>query len=39
VENYKKAFDVVRIIGEKTKGNSILEATQEARGKAFVFDV
>ncbi|HPF17361.1 MAG TPA: NADH:flavin oxidoreductase [Thermotogota bacterium] len=38
VDAYKEAFDVVRIIGEN-KGNSILDATQEAHGKAFVFDV
>ena len=39
VDAYKEAFDVVRIIGENTKGNNILETTQEAHSKAFVFDV
>lgn len=36
-DNFRKAFPSARIIGDATKGGRILEATQDAHGKAFVF--
>ncbi len=39
VEDYKEVFDVVQVIGGSQKGASILELTQDAHGKAYVFEV
>ena len=36
-EEFKKAFPVVSVVGDANKGGRILEATQDAHGKAFVF--
>lgn len=36
-EQFKKAFQNVRIIGDAAKGGRILEATQDAHGQAYVF--
>ncbi len=36
---YKDAFDVLRIIGDDTKGWGVFEAIHQAHAKAFVFDV
>lgn len=38
VEAFKAAFPTVRVIGDAVKGGRILEATQDAHGKAFVFE-
>ncbi|PTN32432.1 FAD-dependent oxidoreductase [Desulfonatronum sp. SC1] len=38
VDEFKEAFSNVRVVGDARKGGRILEATQDARGKAFVFD-
>lgn len=36
-ELFKAAFDNVVVIGDARRGGRILEATQDARGRAFVF--
>ena len=36
-ETFKAAFDNVVVIGDARRGGRILEATQDARGRAFVF--
>lgn len=36
-EQFKKAFQNVRIIEDAAKGGRILEATQDAHGQAYVF--
>ncbi len=38
VDEFKAAFSNVRVVGDAAKGGRILEATQDAHGKAFVFD-
>lgn len=35
---FQKAFPSVRVIGDAMKGGRILEATQDAHGKAFVYE-
>ncbi len=37
VEEFRAAFDNVQVIGDAVKGGRILEATQDAHAKAFVF--
>ena len=38
VDEFKAAFPNVRIVGDAARGGRILEATQDAHGKAFVFE-
>jgi len=38
VDMFSEAFDNVYVVGDATKGARILEATQDAHGKAFVFE-
>jgi 2,4-dienoyl-CoA reductase-like NADH-dependent reductase (Old Yellow Enzyme family)/NADPH-dependent 2,4-dienoyl-CoA reductase/sulfur reductase-like enzyme len=38
VDEFKAAFPNVRVVGDAAKGGRILEATQDAHGKAFVFE-
>jgi 2,4-dienoyl-CoA reductase-like NADH-dependent reductase (Old Yellow Enzyme family)/NADPH-dependent 2,4-dienoyl-CoA reductase/sulfur reductase-like enzyme len=38
VDEFKTAFPNVRVVGDAAKGGRILEATQDAHGKAFVFE-
>jgi len=38
VDEFKAAFPNARIVGDAAKGGRILEATQDAHGKAFVFE-
>ena len=38
VDEFKAAFANVRVVGDAAKGGRILEATQDAHGKAFVFE-
>lgn len=38
VQAFRAAFDNVRIVGDAVRGRRILEATQDAHAKAFVFD-
>jgi len=35
---FSEAFDNVHVVGDAAKGGRILEATQDARGKAFAFE-
>lgn len=37
-DEFKAAFPNVRVVGDASKGGRILEATQDAHGKAFVFE-
>jgi 2,4-dienoyl-CoA reductase-like NADH-dependent reductase (Old Yellow Enzyme family)/thioredoxin reductase len=38
VDVFSEAFDNVYVVGDAAKGGRILEATQDARGKAFAFE-
>ena len=38
VEEFRSTFDNVYVVGDANKGGRILEATQDAHGKAFVFE-
>ena len=38
VDKIRSSFSNVRIIGDAVKSGRILEATQDAHGKAFVFE-
>jgi 2,4-dienoyl-CoA reductase-like NADH-dependent reductase (Old Yellow Enzyme family)/thioredoxin reductase len=38
VDEFRAAFPNVRVVGDASKGGRILEATQDAHGKAFVFE-
>ena len=37
-EAFCRAFANVRVVGDASRGGRILEATQDARGQAFVFE-
>jgi len=39
VDEIRAAFSNVRVVGDAVQGGRILEATQDAHGKAFVFDL
>jgi len=38
VDAFKAAFSTVRVVGDAQRGGRILEATQDAHGKAFTFE-